>query len=207
MNYLKSFQAFLLFVLAFNAAQAKLKYINKTHTFTDVLTDQALVFSGHTIGYIATQWNTIKEEGSSESYKDNFGRFRFDADNTAWNFAGHTFTGAQVYLFYRARGYRQNRALYLSFLSSLWFEIFIENYTERPSFQDIFNTPIFGSTLGYVIEKGSVEMINSKSKWKRFLGRALNPFSFLVEEEDEVSFSPLFNKSGVFGAQVSISYD
>lgn len=207
MKKLKKTLPFIIFLLALSSWAKELKYINRTHTFGEVLTDQALVFGGHTVGYLATQWDTIREEGSAEAYKEHFGRFRFDADNTAWNFVGHTYTGAQVYLYYRSQGYRQNSALYLSFLSSLWFEVFIENYTERPSFQDVFNTPIFGSTLGFVMEKGSVELINSESRWKRFFGRALNPFSFLVDDEDEVSFSPLFNSGGVYGAKMSFYYD
>ncbi len=207
MKYLKKFQALILLFTALNGGAQELQYINKNHSVGDVLTDQTLVFGGHALGYVVTQWNTARREGSADSYKENFGRFRFDADNTAWNFVGHTYTGAQVYLYYRAQGYRQNSSLYLSFLSSLWFEVFIENYTERPSFQDVFNTPIFGSTLGYVIEKGSVEMINSKSRWERFFGRVLNPFSFLVEDKESLSFSPLFNRGGIYGAQMSFTYD
>lgn len=206
-KYLIWTQAFLILFLSVNATAQELKYINRNHTFDEVVTDQALVFGGHTAGYVLTQWDTIRAEGSAEAYRENFGRFRFDNDNTAWNFVGHTYTGAQVYLYYRARGYKQNSSLYLSFLSSLWFEVFIENYTERPSFQDVFNTPIFGSALGFVMEKGTVEMINSESKWKRAMGRILNPFSYLVDDDEEVSFLPIIGNGGLLGAQLSFYYD
>ena len=206
-KFIKSLQAFIFLFISFAGSAEELKYLNRNHTLQEVLSDQAIVFGGHTVGYIATQWDIFRREGSAKQYNENLGRFRFDNDNTAWNFFGHTYTGAQVYLYYRARGYRQDNSLYLSFLSSLWFETFIENYTERPSFQDVFNTPLFGSALGFVMEKGSVQLINSEKKWKRILGRALNPFSFLVEGEESISFAPLIDKNGLLGGQVSFTYD
>lgn len=170
-----------------------LEYINRSHSYGEVAIDQAIVFAGHTLGYIATQSETIREEGSWKDYNDRFLTFKFDNDNTNWNFIGHTYTGSQVYLFYRARGYAESKAFFYSFLSSLYFETIIENYTEHASFQDTFNTPFFGSSLGYVIERVSVGLINSDSSFAQGVGRLMNPFSYLVKGEGIV-FTPYVNK-------------
>lgn len=186
-------------------AQA-LEYKNKNIEFEDSFVDQSIVFAGHAAGYILTQSETIRKEGSFESYKKNFLSFRFDNDNTTWNFFGHTYTGSQVYLYYRARGYNQNKAFYLSFLSSLWFEIFIENYTENPSLQDTFNTPFFGSILGHYMEKASVYLVNSDNLFYRSLGRVINPFSFLVDDNKMV-FIPTFKSKNDFKITWTYFYD
>ena len=171
----------------------------------EVINDQAIVFSGHLAGYILTQYETIREKGSFEAYEDNFLQFRFDPDNSNWNFIGHTYTGSQVYLYYRARKYSKKSAFVLSFLSSLWFETIIENYTEPPSIQDVFNTPIFGSALGYGIEEYSMKLLKSKNKTTRIVGRLLNPFSLLVEDEN-ITFIPSVNKEG-YKFMVTMTYD
>tara|TARA_Y100000768_G_scaffold388943_1_gene389025 strand:+ start:2091 stop:2600 length:510 start_codon:yes stop_codon:yes gene_type:complete len=158
--------------------------------------DQGIVFSGHTLGYLLTQKGTIEKEGSWANYKDNFGHFTVDNDNTTWNLLGHTYTGSQVYLYYRARGYVEQKALFYSFLSSFYFETLIETYTERPSFQDTFNTPFFGSTLGYVFERVSVNFINSDNSFKYYLGRLINPFSYLVDGEASIFVMPTSDATG-----------
>jgi len=190
--------------LIFNAKA--LEYNNKNLEFNESLFDQSIVFAGHTAGYLLTQSETIRKEGSFETYKKNFLSFRFDNDNTTWNFFGHTYTGSQVYLYYRARGYNQNKAFYLSFLSSLWFEVLIENYTEKPSFQDAFNTPFFGSILGHYMETASVHLINSDNMFYRGLGRVLNPFSYLVDENKMV-FIPSFKSKDDFKITWTYFYD
>lgn len=190
---MKKIALFILF--AFSTQTQALEYINKSHDLSDIAVDQGVVFLGHTIGYLATQSDTIREEGSWEDYKDRLLTFEFDNDNTAWNFVGHTYTGAQVYLYYRARGYVESKAFFYSFLSSLYFEVFIENYTENASFQDTFHTPFFGSSLGYVMERVSVNLINSESTFNYYLGRLINPFSYLVDSKD-VSFTPYIDNKG-----------
>lgn len=171
-----------------------LEYINRSHSYGEVALDQGIVFLGHTIGYVATQYDTVKEEGSWTDYNRHFLKFKFDNDNTTWNFIGHTYTGSQVYLFYRAKGYAESKAFFYSFLSSLYFEVFIETYTENPSFQDTFNTPFFGSSLGYVLERASVNFLKSDSAFLNGLGRVINPFSFLVKDNQSTSLTPVFQK-------------
>lgn len=181
-------------------------YNDYKHTNSEILQDQAIVFSGHTLGYLLTQRETIQKEGSLDNYKNNFLQFRFDNDNTNWNIFGHTYTGAQVYLYYRARGYNRNKSFLLSFLSSLWFEVFIENYTEKPSIQDTFNTPILGSSLGYFFEGASKSLINSSNPLLKILGRAINPMSFFIDER-KISVIPVVEGNDHYALQVRYFYD
>lgn len=183
-----------------------LEYNNRYRDTTDIIFDQMIVFGGHALGYWATQRDTISNEGSFEKWQDNFLQFRFDSDNTTWNYFGHTITGSQVYLYYRARGHDQNEAFYLSFLSSLWFEVFIETYTEKPSFQDTFNTPIFGSVLGHYLEKASVYLVNSDNSFYYYLGRAINPLSYLVEE-NKMALIPMYKSKDNFSLTWTYFYD
>lgn len=192
-------------IISLNDATA-IEYQDKDHTFKEILYDQGIVFSAHTTGYILTQYETIRTEGSFDNYEDNFFKFQFDGDNVNWNYFGHTYTGAQVYLYYRARSYSKAKSLLYSFLSSLWFELFIETYTEKPSIQDTLNTPIFGAGLGYFIEDYSVELINSGNKYKNYLGRILNPFSLLVDNKD-ISFFTIGEPNGTYFVSLRYSYD
>lgn len=183
-----------------------LEYKNRNHTLSETLIDQGIVFTGHTLGYLATQSTKIKNDGSFKKYENNFLKFRFDGDNTTWNFIGHTYTGSQVYLYYRARGYNENKAFYLSFLSSLWFEVFIETYTEKPSFQDTFNTPFFGSILGHYMEKASVSLINTDNTFYKIIGRILNPFS-LIKEDNNMALVPSFRDKDNYKITWTYYYD
>ncbi|MCO4753736.1 MAG: DUF3943 domain-containing protein [Bacteriovoracaceae bacterium] len=160
------------------------EYHERKHTYTETAYRQGQVFVFHSVGYIATQFDTIKKDGSWSGYKDRFLDFQYDPDNSAWNLLGHPLTGAQVFLFYRAHGYTEEKAFLMGALSSLYFEVLIESYTERPSAQDTLNTPIFGAMLGAGIERVSKVLINSDSKFKNVLGRIINPFSFLVDSDD-----------------------
>jgi hypothetical protein len=195
-----------LLLLSSHSYSSYFDYTDRDHTKSEVFIDQSIVFSGHLSGYLLTQGDAIDKEGSWSKYNDHFLDFKFDNDNTNWNYFGHTYTGSQVYLFYRARGYTKSRSFALSFLSSLWFEAFIENYTEQPSVQDTFNTPVFGTALGYVSEKVSVYFLNSESIYIRALGRIINPFSFLVEQKN-VAFVPIYRDPTNYSLMVSFNYD
>lgn len=198
-------------ILFLPSAYSELTYADRDHSKTEIFLDQALMFSFHTIGYIATQGGVIEEEGSMENYKKHFFEFHFDPDNKAWNYVGHPLTGSQVYLFYRAKGYRKIDSFYLSFLSSLYFEVFIETYTERPSIQDTFHTPILGSALGYFFENASLRLIGSESIYARFLGRVINPFSLFFDQPNannppEAAMSPIDCQGQFCGLQFAMSF-
>jgi len=176
------------------------EYKDRDHNLRETAYRQGQVFVFHSVGYIVSQSDTIKEDGSWEGYKRRFLDFQYDPDNSVWNLLGHPLTGAQVFLFYRAHGYTREKSFFLGALSSLYFETLIESYTERPSAQDTFNTPIFGAILGTGLEKVSVELLNSESGFKRVIGRIINPFSFLKAHEDfNAGVIPLRGGAGLVG--------
>ncbi|MBC77598.1 MAG: hypothetical protein CME64_16455 [Halobacteriovoraceae bacterium] len=176
------------------------EYKNREHSFKETAYRQGQVFVFHAVGYMLTQSDTIREDGSWEGYKRRFLDFQYDPDNSVWNLLGHPLTGAQVFLFYRAYGYTREKSFLLGALSSLYFETLIESYTERPSAQDTINTPIFGAMLGTGIERVSVELLNSNRKFYRAIGRIINPFSFLTNKNDfKAGIIPLRGGASVLG--------
>lgn len=197
---------FILFICLIQSANA-FEYKDYDHDFADKAKDQLIVFSGHLVGYLITQRDVIEEEGSFQKMERNLFDFHFDNDNVNWNYAGHIYTGSQVYLYYRARGYSQHESFYLSFLSSLWFELFIETYTERPSIQDMFNTPIYGSTLGFAIEKISTSLSKSDNSFNRGLAVIMNPFSLLIKDNKDISFFHYTEGKGDYQFRLVFNYD
>lgn len=198
-----SLRLFILLILisVFGSQAYALEYRTKDLSLSDKFRHQGYAFAGLLTGYGLTQWDTIKNEGSFRDYEDRFLEFRFDQDNSTWNLIGHPLTGAQTYLFYRAMGHSKKSSLVMSFFSSLAFEVLIETYTERPSIQDTFQTPLFGAIIGNLLEKASVKLINSPSKFNRFLGRVINPFSYLAEKNQNQYMT--FNYKPEFGYSLS----
>ena len=108
-----------------------------------------------------------------------------------WNLIGHPITGSQTYLYYRAKGYDKLNSLHMSFWSSFLFEFTIEIYTERPSFQDIYQTPVIGSALGYGLERLSMFLLNSDTGWfGKTCGYLVNPMLFFGYTEIETIIYP-----------------
>lgn len=93
-----------------------------------------------------------------------------------------------------------------SFVSSLAFEFTIETVTERPSWQDIYQTPVYGTLLGLGVEKVSDKLYETNTWWGKTLGTVINPFRLLKKldpEIDGVTFTD--GKSG--GFYVTRSFD
>ncbi|MBF0208888.1 MAG: DUF3943 domain-containing protein, partial [Oligoflexia bacterium] len=128
--------------------------------------------------------------GSFENYRHNFGHFVFDKDNPFWNWGIHPYSGSQIYLFYRANGYSRLQALKMSFFQDMLFECLIEIYTEPPSIQDIYQTAVLGSILGYGLEHLSMYLINSGSFTGKVVGHILNPSTLFWFYEGKVEIYP-----------------
>jgi len=165
-------------------------YIDRDHSLKEDVGHLSIVFGLSVSIYFATQWKTIKNTGSTQKYKDNFGRVTFDKDEPIWNFLAHPYVGSQMYLFYRARGYSKHESLKMALIQSSLFEFLIENYTERPSIQDLYKTPILGAMLGYGLEKLSLYFLNSDNSLAKILGHAMNPSTLFWFYEGKVSIIP-----------------
>lgn len=146
-------------------------------TRDELINDFALMYGFQWVGYLATQSDIIRRTGRFE----NMGKYPFrphlDNDTYDYNVLRHALTGNYYFLYYRSRGHDVKAAFLWSFASSMAFEFAIETLTERPSFQDMYHTPVLGTILGMGTEKLSLELLGTDSGFLRALGYVLNPFA------------------------------
>lgn len=148
------------------------------------------VYFAQWASYYATQESIIKEHGSWDNWKGNATKPHFDKDHLNFNLSKHTLVGHYYYLFYRSRGYTRQDAFEWAFLSSLAFEFTIETYTERPSYQDIYQTPVFGSVVGMGVERLSLYFHSLETWPTTMLGVLFNPFSILPFSHYRLGWQP-----------------
>ena len=73
----------------------------------------------------------------------------WDGDNPMFNFVLHPYAGAAYFMAARSNGFSfWGSLLYSTCISTIGWEFGIEAFMERPSYQDIFITPLVGSVLG-----------------------------------------------------------
>jgi hypothetical protein len=169
------------------------------------LTNFALVYSAQWLVYGFTQGSTIGKHGSFRNWVEYPTQPHFDNDDYDFNIHKHSVSGASYYLFYRSRGYGMKDAFLWSFASSLAFEFTVETYTERPSYQDIYQTPVFGTLLGIGLETASRHLVASSSRFIRFFGYVLNPFALIANSDVHVSIRPTNSGEG-YGPFVSVGF-
>jgi Domain of unknown function (DUF3943) len=156
--------------------------------------------------YLIGQNAEIKDHGNLDHWWKNPFSPHFDKDSFDYNIFKHSLTGNYYFLFYRSRGYTEQNAFIWSFLSSLAFEFTIETITERPSWQDIYQTPVFGTVVGMGSERLSRYLHSKGTWWGNTLGYILNPFTLLPETpERQVSFNPIYDRK-VMGATLTYRY-
>jgi len=151
--------------------------------------------------YLVDQNSIIKDHGSFENWFTNPTKPHFDRDSFDYNIFKHSLAGASFYLWFRSRGYEVQNAFIWTFLTSLAFEFTIETVTERPSYQDIYQTPVFGTVLGIGVEKLSRYF----HSWDNWLGHGLgyitDPFTLIPQQKEiDLSVIPVIdaNKQGLY---------
>jgi hypothetical protein len=153
--------------------------------------------------YLITQHETIEEHGSWENFFSYPLRPDFDKDSFDYNILKHALSGNYYYLFYRSRGYSETESFAWTFMSSLAFEFAVETFTEQPSYQDIYQTPIYGTLVGMGAERIGNYLFSSDSKIVRAFGYLFNPFELIkVKKETEVVAYPSIEKE-TLGMNVS----
>lgn len=156
--------------------------------------------------YYATQRETIEEHGSFKNMRENITKPHFDKDHFNYNIMKHTLTGQYYYLFYRSRGYDVETSFTWSTLSSLAFEFTIETITERPSYQDIYQTPVFGSIVGMGFERLSLYFHSLQTVPTTMLGYLFNPFTVLPFSQYKMGYYPTrFNDKAALALSLEAS--
>jgi len=177
---------FIIFFLPFSSfAKYEYEYTEKQYTTSEHLRNYGVILGVSVAGYIVTQPNTIRDDGSFKKWQDNLGEVRLDNDSYFWNLGVHPYTGSHMYLFYRGIGYSPMESFAMNLAVSSTFEFLIETYTEPASLQDLYNTSALGSLLGYGIENLSLNLLNSDSSFAHVIGHILNPttmFPFFSEK-------------------------
>lgn len=156
---------------------------------SDKLRNFSVIYVAQWAFYLVSQEETIREEGSFKNWYEYMVQPDFDKDSFEYNIYKHTFSGASYYLFYRAYGHDLKGAFVWTFFSSLAFEFTVETATEKPSFQDIYQTPVYGTILGIGLEKTS-DYFHSLDTWYgNALAYLFNPMKILPNTKHNTNFS------------------
>jgi hypothetical protein len=163
------------------------------------MTNFGIVYAAQWGSYFLMQKPIIEDHGSFRNWTHYPFHPHFDNDSFDYNIFQHSLTGTTYFLFYRARGYTKVDAFLWSFISSAAFEFTIETVTERPSWQDLYQTPVYGTILGLGVEKVSDTLYNTNTWWGKALGTVVNPFRLISKENRDVSVLPFFDgkKTGI----------
>lgn len=165
-----------------------------------------IVYGAQWTYYLLEQQSIIEDHGSLQNWLEYPLQPHFDNDSFDYNIFKHALTGNYYYLWYRSRGYDIRTSFMWSFISSLAFEFTIETITERPSYQDIYQTPVFGAVLGIGFENLSRYFHSWDTWYGHGLGYILNPFTLVpTVSEQTVSMTPIIDNKMV-GANVSYRF-
>lgn len=138
----------------------------------------------------ATAWNRAEIQQTplfQRWYRNIFVRNpEWDHDNPIFNFVLHPYAGSAYFMAARSCGFSfWGSFLYSAAISTIGWEFGIEAFMERPSYQDLFITPVVGSVLGELCYKGKRTIVNNGyelfGSW--FLGRAA---CFILDPVNEV---------------------
>ena len=110
----------------------------------------------------------------------------WDHDKFIFNYVLHPYAGAAYFMAARSCGFSfWGSMLYSAAISTIGWEFGIEAFMERPSYQDLFITPVVGSIFGELMYKGKRAIVDRGyellGSW--FLGRAA---CFLLDPVNEV---------------------
>lgn len=156
--------------------------------------------------YYVTQEEIIREHGSWKNWIQHPLMPHFDKDNFDFNIIKHSFVGHYYYLFYRSRGYSERSSFFWAVGSSAFFEFGIETITERPSFQDLYLTPVFGTILGMGMERMSRYFHSFHTMPTTLIGFLFNPMTLIPGANCECSVQPTVSRRGEPGVVVTLGF-
>ena len=165
-------------------------YNDRQHSLYENAKNISIVYGMTWFLYPLVQPKILRGAGGIKNYSHNFGKIVFDQDEPFWNGFVHPLSGSQLYLLYRANGYDRLSAFEMTFISSSLFEITVEIFTEPASVQDLYQTPIIGTVLGFVIENASMSLLNSGNPLGKFIGHIINPATLLPIYDGRIFIIP-----------------
>jgi len=169
-------------------------YNDREHSFAENVKTIGVVYGLTWFFYPIVQPKVFHGAGGVKEYQHNLGKLVFDQDEPFWNDFVHPLSGSQLYLLYRANGYDRLSAFEMTFVSSALFELTVEIFTEPASVQDLYQTPVLGTVLGYGIENASMYLLNSGNTIGKLLGHALNPATLFPFYEGRTLIIPKYNE-------------
>ena len=110
----------------------------------------------------------------------------WDHDKFIFNYVLHPYAGAAYFMGARSSGFNFYQSmLYSTIISNILWEFGIEAFMERPSYQDLFITPLVGSAIGECFYKVKRHIVNNGY---RLLDSSVlgNIIAFLVDPLNEV---------------------
>lgn len=122
--------------------------------------DTAFIF-GYQVVTIATfyvlpesvsNWSADAKKHLFQRWWDHVQSPHWDSDPWAVNYIGHPYFGSAYYLRARERGFGEFDSFVYAALASAMYEFGAEALFERPSYQDLFVTPVGGALLGLALE-------------------------------------------------------
>ncbi len=181
-------------------------YNDREHSYSENFKNISIVYGMTWFFYPLVQPKVFHGAGGIKNYQKNFGKLVFDQDEPFWNEFIHPITGAQLYLLYRADGYDRLRALEMTLISSSLFEFTVEIFTEPASVQDLYQTPILGTVLGYGLENISMFLLNSDTTMGLIIGHLINPATLLPMYEGRSYLIPLLDEKDK-GAMIKMEFN
>lgn len=165
-------------------------YNDREHSLLENTKNIGIVYGLTWFFYPLIQPKIFRGDGGLKEYGHHFGQIVFDQDEPFWNGFVHPLTGSQLYLLYRASGYDRLAAFEMTFISSALFELTVEIFTEPASIQDLYQTPVLGTVLGFGIENASMYLLNSGNTLGKIIGHAINPATILPIYEGRTLIIP-----------------
>ncbi len=169
------------------------QYFDREHSTGENLTNIGIIYGISWAMYPIIQPESF-QSGSWTEYKENFGKLVFDQDEPYWNLLVHPLTGSQLYLFYRSTGYSRLDSFAMTFISSALWEFTIEVYSEPASIQDLYQTPVLGSLLGFGLENLSMALLNQNTPLGTFFGYLFNLYTLFGWYDGKIQIVPSYYK-------------
>lgn len=138
----------------------------------------------------ATNWNRAAIQSVppfKRWYRNIFVRDpEWDHDSPVFNYILHPYAGAVYFMSARTQGFNfWQSLLYSACISTVGWEFGIEAFMERPSYQDLFITPVVGSVIGELFYKLKRNIVSNDY---RLAGSPVlgNVVAFMIDPVNEV---------------------